>query len=176
MTDTTDISAPKIVRGTVKWFDPTKGFGFVMPDDQSDDVLLHVNVLRNFGQSTVIEGALVEMSVQASSRGQQAVEIISIVRPETAPVPPLDDIDGLTYAELSNVPVEPARVKWFDKAKGFGFANVFGSDQDVFIHIEVLRLGGMSDLQSGEAIGVRLIDGARGKMAAEVVSWETVIK
>ena len=41
-------------------------------------------------------------------------------------------------------PLEPARVKWFDKAKGFGFANVFGQPEDVFIHIEVLRRSGLA--------------------------------
>ena len=57
----------------------------------------------------------------------------------------------VTPAEIAALPLEPARVKWFDKGKGFGFANVFGRPEDVFIHVEVLRQSGFADLQAGEA-------------------------
>lgn len=70
--------------------------------------------------------------------------------------------------------MEAARIKWFDKAKGFGFANVFGRPEDVFVHMDVLRQSGLSDLAPGEAIAMRVIDGKRGSMAAEVHAWETV--
>ena len=69
----------------------------------------------------------------------------------------------------------PARVKWFDKGKGFGFANVFGRDEDVFLHIEVLRQSGLADLLPGEALAMRVIDGKRGRMAAEVQAWEAAV-
>jgi cold shock CspA family protein len=64
--------------------------------------------------------------------------------------------------------LEPARVKWFDKGKGFGFANVFAGSEDVFVHIEVLRLSGFADLAAGEAVCLRIIEGKRGRMAAQV--------
>ena len=72
------------------------------------------------------------------------------------------------------MPFVAARVKWFDKAKGFGFANVFGNAEDVFVHVEVLRRFGLSDLQPGEAVAIRVVDGPRGKMAGEVRSWDYV--
>ena len=72
-------------------------------------------------------------------------------------------------------PLEPARVKWFDKAKGFGFANVFGSSDDVFVHVEVLRRFGLADLQAGEAVGLKIVDGERGKMAVTVCAWDNAI-
>ena len=81
---------------------------------------------------------------------------------------------GVELEALADVPLEPARVKWFDKTKGFGFANVFGRPEDIFLHIEILRKSGLSDLQPGEALAIQVIDGKRGKMAARVQAWETV--
>ncbi len=68
------------------------------------------------------------------------------------------------------------RVKWFDKAKGFGFANVFGSDEDIFVHVEVLRRSGLADLQPGEALALRVIEGKRGRMASQVISWDAAAR
>ena len=160
------------VKGQVKWFDPAKGFGFVVSDDGGPDILLHVNVLRNFGQSSVADGARIEVMSHQTERGVQAVEIVSIVPPERESSPPLADFAEIDGDVIRQAPLEPARVKWFDKSKGFGFANVFRRPEDVFLHIEVLRQSGLADLQPGEALAVRVIDGKRGRMAAEVMAWE----
>ena len=69
------------VAGTVKWFDPTKGFGFVVADGGGPDILLHANVLRNFGQSSVADAAGIEIIVQETARGIQAVEVLRIDPP-----------------------------------------------------------------------------------------------
>ena len=82
----------------------------------------------------------------------------------------------LTAAYLAACPLEPARVKWFDKIKGFGFANVYGRSEDVFIHIEVLRRSGFADLQAGEAVCLRIFEGERGRMAAQVCAWESALR
>ncbi|MFK7875215.1 MAG: cold-shock protein [Paracoccaceae bacterium] len=163
------------VEGQVKWFDPVKGFGFVVADGGGPDILLHVNVLRNFGQSSVADGAGIEIDTQATARGIQAIEIVRIDPPEVDDESPLADIAVLDDASVQAADLEPARVKWFDKGKGFGFANVFGKSEDVFLHVEVLRRSGLSDLQPGEALALRVIDGKRGRMAAEVLAWETGI-
>lgn len=160
------------VRGIVKWFDPTKGFGFVVADEGGADILLHVNVLRNFGQSSVADGARIEILTHRTDRGVQAVEVISITPPARDESPVLADFAEMDADELSNAKLQPARVKWFDKAKGFGFANVFGNTDDIFLHIEVLRQSGLADLHSGEAVALRVVDGKRGRMAVEVVTWE----
>lgn len=164
------------VGGTVKWFDPVKGFEFVVSDSGGPDILLHANVLRNFGQSSVADGAYVEISVQTTERGVQAVEVFQIEPPKSPDQPTLTDFRELDPERIDEVPLEPGRVKWFDKGKGFGFANVFGKGEDVFLHIEVLRRSGLADLQPGEALALRVIDGERGRMAVQISPWESALK
>ncbi len=174
--DTQDTSETRRVQGQVKWFDPSKGFGFVIADLGGPDILLHANVLRNFGQGSVVDGSVIEIIVQDTQRGLQAIEVVSITPPKTESSVPLRDMVEFSPEDIAQRPIHPARVKWFDKAKGFGFANIFGNEEDVFVHVEVLRRSGLSDLQSGEAVGLRLVEGERGRMAIEVVGWEIAAK
>ncbi|RKF15105.1 cold shock domain-containing protein [Roseovarius spongiae] len=163
------------VRGRVKWFDPVKGFGFVVSDQGGPDILLHANVLRNFGQSSIADEADIEIDVQDTSRGVQAVEVHHIEPPKSEGAG-LADLDEIDPELIRAAPLVPARIKWFDKGKGFGFANTFGQPEDVFVHIEVLRRSGLADLQPGEALAIRVIDGKRGRMATEVCGWESAVK
>lgn len=159
-----------VVAGHVKWFDANKGFGFVLADNGGPDILLHANVLRNFGRGSVSEGARVMLRTQETGRGLQATEVISI---EALPdAEPDDESGGLDLPDVTDVPLVPARVKWFDKGKGFGFANAFGNADDIFVHVEVLRRFGFSELQPGEAVAVKIVDGPRGKLAAEIRTWD----
>jgi len=163
----------RVMTGQVKWFDPGKGFGFIISDEGGPDILLHANVLRNYGQSSVADGTLIEIAVVETDRGLQASEVLSIQQGEHQAPSGLADFSEFDADQIAATAVEPARVKWFDKAKGFGFANVFGSHADVFLHVEVLRLAGLADLLPGEAIALRAIEGKRGLMAAEVLPWES---
>lgn len=168
--------ALRVVTGRVKWFDPAKGFGFIVSDEAETDILLHANVLRNFGQNSVADGAGISVRVSQTRRGVQAVEVLSVQAPPGAPLPLAEEGAPIEPEEIAALPLEPARVKWFDKAKGFGFANVFGRPEDVFVHIEVLRMSGFADLQAGEAVCLRIIQGRRGRMAVQVVSWEATLR
>ncbi len=173
---TEDEKALRILRGRVKWFDPTKGFGFIVSDDAGRDILLHANVLRNFGQGSVADGAGITVRVQGTPRGVQAVEVLQIDPPEAGAALPGELSGALTQDELAALQLEPARVKWFDKGKGFGFANVFARPEDVFIHVEVLRFSGFANLEAGEAVLLRVVEGKRGRMAVQVLSWENALK
>lgn len=163
-------TTPQRISGRIKWFDGTRGFGFILSDQGGPDILLHANVLRNFGQSSVAEAALIEAQVQTTARGLQVTEVLRIDAPEERRSD--KENDGAVPLPDPGAPQEPARVKWFDKAKGFGFANVFGSSDDVFVHMEVLRRCGMAELNPGEAICLKVADGPRGKMAVEVQPWD----
>jgi len=161
------------ISGTVKWFDSAKGYGFIVAEDVAQDILLHANVLKNFGRTSVAGNSKVQVVVQETDRGCQATQIVAIDTPETG--------DGLALmremlgedkvAEISEN-LQPARVKWFDRAKGFGFVNVFQNEEDVFVHMEVLHACGLSDLLPGEAISIRTAHGPRGRMAWDIRGWD----
>ena len=162
------------VSGLVKWFDATRGFGFVLSEEVERDILLHINVLRAFGQGSVAEGSHVELTIVRSPRGYQALEVLAIEAPSVEAAEAEAGLPEYLRPVPDDVPHEPARVKWFDKAKGFGFANIFGHPEDVFIHVEVLRRSGLADLAPGEAVCIRVSEGQRGKLAVEVRPWEHV--
>ena len=167
------------VSGRVKWFDPVKGYGFIVPEGdepalQNGDVLLHMSVLRAAGFSTVSENAYVVCEAQQRDRGIQASRIISIDEQPASEMELLDE-DSFpmpTGADVADGALVPSRVKWFDKAKGFGFVNMHADDSDVFVHMEVLRRFGLPDLDPGEAVLVRAVEGPRGRMACEVRPWD----
>ncbi|WP_232830436.1 cold-shock protein [Oceanicella sp. SM1341] len=168
----------KVVVGVVKWYDASKGYGFVVADDGGGDILLHANVLRAHGYATAAEGSTVTLETQTTERGRQAVSILSLE--QATPADPASQSREPRPTELVaaadvDTPLQPARVKWFDKVKGFGFVNVFGNPSDVFVHMEVLRCSAIGDLAPGEAVAVRIIEGPRGHMAAEVCVWERAI-
>ena len=158
------------IRGHVKWFDTVKGFGFLVADDNSGDVLLHANVLRNFGRSSVTEGTIIEFELQETEKGRQ----VSIIHEISNPVfcQNEEKQKDSKVEDFCGKDVKPARVKWFDKSKGYGFANIFNSTEDVFLHMEVLKNNGFADLQPGEAIAIQIVEGERGKMAKAIFSWD----
>jgi CspA family cold shock protein len=116
---------------------------------------------------------MIELVVQETPRGRQAVEVLRIEPPQGLVSTELEDISQLDAETLAAIPLVAARIKWFDKIKGFGFANVYGRPEDVFIHIEVLRRSGFADLQPGEAVGIKVIEGKRGRLATLVAPWDS---
>ncbi|MCZ0963308.1 cold-shock protein [Paracoccus benzoatiresistens] len=175
MRDQTSLPGQRI-KGQIKWFDPIKGFGFLSDAEEGADVLLHSNVLRSFGQSSIAEDALVEVVAIQTARGRQAVEVLSIAPPplNAQTAAPIAELAAMSEAHFAALPLLPARVKWFDRNKGFGFANIFGRTGDVFLHIEVLRRCGFVDLTEGEAVALRVFLTKRSMIATEVSAWVNV--
>ncbi len=159
----------------MKWFDPAKGFGFIISDDTQTDILLHANVLRNYGQSSVADGARIRFFAQETARGMQATSVVQIVPPESQ-IAALSDFEDVDPEILAQLPFNPHVSDGLTRVKGSVSPMFGGENDDIFVHIEVLRRSGLADLNAGEAITLRVIDGKRGKMAAEVCSWESVLK
>ena len=162
----------KKVFGHVKWFDIDKGFGFLVVEDDGGDVLLHANVLKNFGRTSISEGTKIEFEFQETDKGRQVSTIYNIQNSEDIKNPKKND---QSINKITDIDFYPARVKWFNKSKGFGFANIFKSNDDIFLHIETLKRSGLSDLETGEAIVLSVKEGPLGKMAETILTWDDQI-
>ncbi|MEL6480217.1 MAG: cold shock domain-containing protein [Pseudomonadota bacterium] len=165
--------------GTIKWYDPMKGFGFVTPDDGGPDILIRSSAVKALGRPTLPEGCRVTVLTEDGPQGRRALEILSLREDgdAEAPPPPRETTEGPREFEatLSSHLLLPARVKWFDRVKGYGFLNVFGVAEDVFVHMEVVRQWGIQTLMDGEAVACRIQQGERGLTAREIRPWEDAV-
>jgi len=163
------------VTARVKWFDATRGFGFLVSEAIEGDILVHFSVLKEHGRRSLPEGALVECVPARLDRGLQAKRIISIdtsesVAPVRRPQPSVDRADRTNLIESAGE-FETVEVKWFNRAKGYGFLNRPGVDgQDVFVHMETVRNSGLGELQQGQMVEARIAEGRKGLTAVELRS------
>ena len=168
-----DVSELPPVVGRVKWFDSTRGFGFLVSDELDGDVLLHFSVLREHGRRSVPEGALVECVPMRQERGLQARRVLSINLSSALPVQPRSPISPSERADrkaLSEAAGEfqPVEVKWFNRVKGYGFVNGGDGEEDVFVHMETVRQSGLGELQPGQHLEARVASSAKGLTAVEL--------
>src|SRR6185312_3612047 len=87
------------ITGRVKWFDATRGFGFLISDDLDGDVLLHFSVLREHGRRSVPEGATIECVPIRLERGLQAKRVISIDTSTALPQPVRSSMPAVERAD-----------------------------------------------------------------------------
>ncbi len=161
------------VKARVKWFDATRGFGFLVSDELEGDVLLHFSVLREHGRRSLPEGATVECVPMRLERGLQARRVLSIDLSSALPpvaktsISPARRADRKALADAAGE-FEPVEVKWFNRMKGYGFVNRGGDSEDVFVHMEVVRQAGLGDLQPGQQLNARIASGDKGLTAVEI--------
>lgn len=164
-----------LITGTVKWFDPVRGYGFMVPSDgEGSDVLVHFTVVRDIGRRTLPEGATLHCAVVARDRGRQARRIIDLdlstaigPDPETAAARAADRVDPQLMAAAAG-PFEPVEVKWFNRLKGYGFVTRPGSDEDIFVHMETVRRAGLAELEPGQTLQARVAPGHKGPLAVTI--------
>jgi CspA family cold shock protein len=170
------------ITGRVKWFDATRGFGFLVSDEVEGDVLLHFSVLREHGRRSVPEGAVIECVPVRLDRGLQAKKVLSIDLSSALPqqprssIPPSERADRRALAESAGE-FEPVEVKWFNRVRGYGFLKRpdESGGEDVFVHMETVRIARLPELQPGQMLEARIAPSSKGMTAVELRADESTL-
>jgi len=162
------------VQATVKWYNPSKGFGFVELADGSGDAFLHVSVVERGGHQSVPPGATLEVRASPGQKGPQVTEILSVDTSTASQEPPRRPRpERPAYQPSADRPTteETGTVKWYNPIKGFGFIGPDQGGKDVFVHATALERSGIIGLAEGQRVAVDVADGQKGP---EVVSLRLI--
>ncbi|HKS89329.1 MAG TPA: cold-shock protein [Stellaceae bacterium] len=175
-TDRDDMPAGRRVDATVKWFNASKGFGFVTLADGTQDAFLPMAILRRAGYEDAREGSLITCEVAEGAKGPLVTQVLNIDSSTAAP--PRGDYrsdyrgdyrgDGADRRPPRPATTLEGAVKWFEPEKGYGFISPDGGGKDVFIHITALRRSGVNALGPGQRVRVDVVDGRKGLEADRI--------
>lgn len=154
------------VDGLVKWFDVGRGYGFIIPDNGLPDILLHLSCLKRDGFEAPLEGSRIACEVVARQKGFQCLRVLAVDH-STAIHPVERKVRTHNTAPATSGWMR-ARVKWFNRTRGFGFVSEGEGLGDIFVHMEILRKTAMVELVPDTWIYVKYGDSNRGKLAVEV--------
>ena len=148
------------VTAVVKWYNPTKGFGFVQPTDGSADAFLHASVLARAGQESLAEGMTIVCDVADGQRGPQVTALHSVQAGMAGAAAPRASSNGGSTVE--------GTVKFFSASKGFGFIAPDDGGRDVFVSARTLERTGLTSLESSQRVRLTVRVGQKGPMAEQV--------
>jgi CspA family cold shock protein len=161
-----DMPPGQRVEARVKWFNASKGFGFVTLADGSQDAFLPMAILRRAGYEDVREGASIVCEVSAGAKGPLVTAVLNV--DESTAVAPQHGPGGFDRRPGQPAMTIEGAVKWFEPDKGYGFITPDGGGKDVFIHITALRRSGVNALEPGQRVRVEVVDGRKGLEADRI--------
>lgn len=145
------------ITAVVKWFNPTKGFGFVKPNDGSPDAFMHISVVSRSGHRHLPQGATIVCDLCAGPKGPQ---VAAVHRVESVP-------DSMPVRQEATSEIE-GTVKFYNREKGFGFVVPDGGGRDVFVSARVLERAGMQSLGPEQRVRMLTRMGHKGPMADSI--------
>jgi cold shock protein len=165
-------SNSSVREGVLKWFRSDKGYGFIALTGGQGDAFLHLKALRAFGRETAAPGAKLSVVVNEGPRGMQVTRVVDIDEARAAKTASSFSSGGhdcrRANRDLSSAIDLTGRVKWFDGVRGFGFVASDDFGRDVFVHCSVLGPAGVSRLDEGQTVTMRVIETPKGREAIEI--------
>ncbi|WP_343560470.1 cold-shock protein [Kiloniella sp. b19] len=144
----------------IKWFNVTKGFGFVQPGNGKPDAFLHASVLEPTGHQSLPEGSMVRCDIEAGPKGLQVLVIHEVLSIPTPP-PPLE--------AGSESDVLEGQIKFFNGDKGYGFITLDSDPtKDVFVSARILEKSGIFQVTQGQRVRLQAEEGGKGLLAKVV--------
>lgn len=164
------------IEATVKWFNPSKGFGFVAASDGSGDAFLSLRTLEAAGHGGAEAGARAIVRLRDGPKGPQVAEVVELedLPPQERPARPPRaggfGGGGGGYPPRVDGPAEDVNgtVKWYNRDKGFGFVQPDDGGRDVFVHASTLQRAGLTDLAEGQRVQMGVVAGAKGREASNI--------
>jgi len=140
-----------VPQGTVRWFDPERGFGFLALEDGSEDLFVHASeIVSDSGTRLLREGQAVEFEVGQGDRGPQARRVR--VTGDVSPGTPLGVL---------------GTIAWYEPGKGYGFATPDDGGPEVFVHSSAIVAGGV--VSAGQRVAFLIAEGERGVQAEHLL-------
>lgn len=159
--------APDAVDATALWFNPNKGFGFVL-SAEGEKAFLHIRQLEAAGLRDIGEGAELRVIIEQGPKGLSVTSVAEILSTgQTSPAAQAGSEQRLPSGPASLEEVRGV-VKWYNGKKGFGFIGREDGGKDIFVHATALRGSRLSELQEGQALVVRVAQGPKGPEAKAV--------
>lgn len=150
-----------VVKMRLKWFNGSKGFGFLVPEDESYDAFLHITTLQQVGLYSIGEGAVLMCDVYNGDKGHQIQKIVEVVDAGAVMAMPEENVEDGTV-KMGGI------VKWYKPEKGFGFIIPDDGMKDVFIHKTLLDKLEMDMLEAGQRVSVTLKSVDKGREAIHI--------
>lgn len=149
------------IRLNLKWFNGSKGFGFVVPDDESFDAFIHITTLQQAGINSIGEGAILSCTIFDGPKGKQVKEVTAVIDQGQINLMPSPIAEDGTVA-MGGI------VKWYKPDKGFGFIIPDDGMKDIFIHKSLLDKLEIEQLEAGQRVKVTLKDVEKGREAVYI--------
>lgn len=154
------------IEADVKWYNPTKGYGFLYEQGKTGDIMIHFSVLDTIKCPYIKVGDRVTCDITQGKSGMQVVRVIDVKYGSSEP----RSISGFFNSRLTSLDSESlieieGTIKWYNTDKGYGFILPDDGTREIFLHYAVLREAGFKFLEPGVRVLAKVAQSGRGPEA-----------